>query len=76
MFTDSSRPALPLATGNFRNLRRRQLLYVDKTRRIADLVHPKNQFVFLARPRRFGKSLLISTLEALFQGERELFAHT
>ena len=76
MFTDSSRPALPLATGNFRNLRRRQLLYVDKTRRIADLVHPKNQFVFLARPRRFGKSLLISTLEALFRGERELFVHT
>ena len=76
MPADSPHPALPLATGNFRNLRRRQLLYVDKTRRIADLVHPKNQFVFLARPRRFGKSLLISTLEALFQGTRELFAGT
>ena len=76
MSTASPRPDLPLATGNFRNLRRRQFLYVDKTRCIADLMHPQNQFVFLARPRRFGKSLLVSTLEALFQGERELFAGT
>ena len=76
MSAASPHPDLPLVTGNFRNLRRRQFLYVDKTRCIADLVHPQNQFVFLARPRRFGKSLLVSTLEALFQGERELFAGT
>ena len=52
------------------------LLYVDKTRRIFDLAPPKNRFVFLARPRRFGKSLLASTLEALFQGDRALCAGT
>ena len=72
--TARPRPDLPIATGNFRNLRRRHLLYVDKTRRIFDLVQPKNQFVFLARPRRFA--LLVSTLEALFQGKRALFAGT
>lgn len=64
------------ATGDIWTLRRTRLLYVDKTRYIAALVQPKNQFAFLARPRRFGKSLLVSTLEALFQGERALFADT
>ena len=64
MSAASFRPALPLATGDFRKLRRQRMLYVDKkARRIADL----------ARLRRFGKSLLVSTLEALLKGERELF---
>lgn len=76
MAAESPRLALPIATGHFRNLRRRHLLYVDKTRRIFDLVQPKHQFAFLARPRRFGKSLLVSTLAALFRGERALFAGT
>ena len=66
MEADNPRPDLPLATDDLRHLRGMGLLYVDKTRRIFDLVQPKNQFVFLARPRRFGKSLLVSTLEALF----------
>ncbi len=69
-------PDLPVATDDLRYLRRMGLLYVDKTRRIFDLAQPQNQFVFLARPRRFGKSLLLSTLEALFQGDRALFGGT
>ena len=48
-------------------------LYVDKTRGIHDLLRPAFGQYFLARPRRFGKSLLISTIEAIFQGRRELF---
>lgn len=76
MEAGSQRPDLPIATGDIWTLRRTRLLYVDKTRYIAALVQPKNQFAFLARPRRFGKSLLVSTLEALFQGERALFADT
>ena len=76
MKADNPRPDLPLATDDLRHLRGMGLLYVDKTRRIFDLAQPKNQFVFLARPRRFGKSLLVSTLEALFQGDRALFAGT
>ena len=48
-------------------------LYVDKTGGIYDLIDPDTAQYFLARPRRFGKSLLVSTLKAIFQGRRELF---
>jgi len=48
-------------------------MYVDKTEEIFQLVtKPKGQF-FLSRPRRFGKSLTLSTLESVFLGEKELF---
>jgi hypothetical protein len=49
-------------------------LYVDKTAGILELLRPAFGQYFLARPRRFGKSLLISTLKAVFQGRRDLFA--
>ncbi|TVS14093.1 MAG: AAA family ATPase, partial [Planctomycetaceae bacterium] len=48
-------------------------VYVDKTARLYDLIRPPYGVYFLSRPRRFGKSLTISTLEAVFQGRRELF---
>ena len=48
-------------------------VYVDKTARLYDLVRPYKGVYFLSRPRRFGKSLTISTLEAVFRGRRELF---
>ena len=48
-------------------------LYVDKTRYLYELVHRSIGIYFLARPRRFGKSLLISTLAEIFQGNKELF---
>jgi len=48
-------------------------LYVDKTAGIYDLLHPATGQYFLSRPRRFGKSLLVSTLRAIFEGRRELF---
>ncbi|MCL4202403.1 MAG: AAA family ATPase [Pirellulaceae bacterium] len=48
-------------------------VYVDKTARLYDLVGPPYGVYFLSRPRRFGKSLTISTLEAIFQGRRDLF---
>jgi len=48
-------------------------LYVDKTSEIHALLQPAFAQYFLARPRRFGKSLLISTLKAIFQGRRDLF---
>ncbi|MFK7908573.1 MAG: AAA family ATPase, partial [Chitinophagales bacterium] len=47
-------------------------IYVDKTKEIYDLLN-YSPYAFLSRPRRFGKSLLLSTLEALFQGKKELF---
>lgn len=62
-------------TGDFGLLRRDGRLYVDKTQIIARLAGPQgDRSVFFARPRRFGKSLLVSTLAALFQGRKELFA--
>ncbi len=48
-------------------------LYVDKTMLVHELVN-SNKYVFLSRPRRFGKSLLLSTIQAYFEGRRELFA--
>ena len=64
----------PLSTSiyTFEKLRGEGFLYVDKTAMIYDLV-AKTQQYFLSRPRRFGKSLLVSTLKAIFQGRRDLF---
>jgi hypothetical protein len=63
---------LPLGIQAFEKLRRNNLLYVDKTEIIYRLVSGTGIY-FLSRPRRFGKSLLISTLEAIFKGRKELF---
>ena len=56
----------------FANLRDEGFLYVDKTAGIHALIRRPGQY-FMSRPRRFGKSLLISTLKAIFQGRREFF---
>ncbi|MBV7331725.1 ATP-binding protein [Chloroflexi bacterium TSY] len=64
---------LPTTTSSFRDIIEGDYLYVDKTKYIYDLVHLPKGAWFLSRPRRFGKSLFISTLEELFQGNRELF---
>ncbi len=58
-------PCLPLGTSDFAALRRRGEVYVDKTALVAELASKPGRF-FLARPRRFGKSLLVSTFESLF----------
>ena len=62
----------PVGIQNFESLRRDGYFYVDKTAKIYELART-GRYYFLSRPRRFGKSLLISTLEAYFQGKRELF---
>ncbi len=64
---------LPTTTSSFRKIREGNYLYIDKTEYIYRLVQPATGAWFLSRPRRFGKSLLISTLEELFRGNRELF---
>ena len=58
---------------NFEELIKGDFLYVDKTEYIWNLIRPSSEGYFLSRPRRFGKSLLISTLKAIFEGKRELF---
>ncbi|MCJ8272516.1 MAG: AAA family ATPase, partial [Psychrosphaera sp.] len=62
----------PLGTQTFSKIIEDQLLYVDKTAIIGELLRGGSVY-FLSRPRRFGKSLLISTLDALFSGRKELF---
>lgn len=62
---------LPIGIQSFQNLRENNYLYVDKTEYIAQLLNGK--VYFLSRPRRFGKSLFLSTLAAYFQGQKELF---
>lgn len=57
----------------FRDIIKGGFLYVDKTRFVYELVRYSKGIYFLARPRRFGKSLMISTLDELFQGHKELF---
>lgn len=64
---------LPLGIQTFRKIVERGLLYVDKTRFVYQLATDPSGVFFLARPRRFGKSLLISTFYELFRGNRELF---
>ena len=62
----------PIGIQNFESLRKDGYVYVDKTAWVHRLV-TTGRYYFLSRPRRFGKSLLISTLEAYFLGKRELF---
>ena len=63
----------PIGQQDFRELRRQGALYVDKTPYLEKIVKNSTQYWFLARPRRFGKSLFLSTLEYFYRGERELF---
>ncbi|MCD7924699.1 MAG: ATP-binding protein [Bacteroides sp.] len=62
----------PIGIQNFEKIRKGGYLYIDKTALIYKMVKT-GSYYFLSRPRRFGKSLLISTLEAYSQGKRELF---
>lgn len=59
----------PIGIQNFEKIRKDGYLYIDKTALVYQLV-TTGQYYFLSRPRRFGKSLLLSTLEAYFQGKR------
>ncbi|HMV78680.1 MAG TPA: AAA family ATPase [Leptospiraceae bacterium] len=64
---------LPIGIQTFKNIREGDFLYVDKTKWIYELVRNPNAVYFLSRPRRFGKSLTLSTLKEIFEGNRELF---
>ena len=66
---------LPVGIQTYEKIVEGEYLYVDKTKYIWNMVH-LGSYVFLSRPRRFGKSLLISTLQAYFEGRRELFSDT
>ena len=63
---------LPIGIQSFKDLREKRFLYVDKTEYLFQLVN-NGKVYFLSRPRRFGKSLFLSTLAAYFLGQKELF---
>ena len=63
---------LPVGIQTFSEIMDLGCLYIDKTEYIWNMIH-LSKYIFLSRPRRFGKSLLISTLQAYFEGRRELF---
>ncbi|MCM1491148.1 MAG: ATP-binding protein [Muribaculum sp.] len=68
-----SRLKYPIGQQDFRSIRENGCVYIDKTPFIEKLLNSGNQYYFLGRPRRFGKSLFLSTLKHFFKGERELF---
>lgn len=69
----NSRHIYPIGIQTFSKIRDGGYLYVDKTGYLYQLTHMDSSYLFLSRPRRFGKSLLVSTLQCYFEGRRELF---
>ena len=63
----------PVGMQTFSDIREGNYVYVDKTRYIVDFLRNGSKYVFLSRPRRFGKSLFVSTLQAYYEGRKELF---
>ena len=63
----------PVGIQTFEKIREKNCLYIDKTKYIVDFRKKEMSYIFLSRPRRFGKSLFASTLQAYFEGRKELF---
>ena len=63
----------PIGMQTFSEIREEDFLYVDKTEYIYRMTHTSGKYFFLSRPRRFGKSLLVSTMQSYFEGKKELF---
>ena len=62
----------PIGIQTFDKIRQGGYLYIDKTKYIYEITHP-GQYDFLSRPRRFAKSLLMSTFDSYFRGRKDLF---
>ena len=68
-----ARKLYPIGIQTFERIREEDMLYVDKTEYVYHMTHTDGTYFFLSRPRRFGKSLLVSTLQSYFEGKKELF---
>ena len=64
---------LPIGIQSFKKMRMEGFLYVDKSDLVWELANSSSPYVYLSRPRRFGKSVLVDTLQAYFEGRRDLF---
>lgn len=63
----------PIGIQTFERIRKEDKLYIDKTEYIYRMAHTSGTYFFLGRPRRFGKSLLVTTMQSYFEGKKELF---
>ena len=68
-----ARKLYPIGIQTFEEIRRLDNLYIDKTEYVYRMTHTSGKYFFLSRPRRFGKSLLISTFQSYFEGKKDLF---
>ena len=68
-----ARKLYPIGIQTFERIRKEDMFYVDKTEYIYHMTHTDGTYFFLSRPRRFGKSLLVSTFKSYFEGKKELF---
>ena len=68
-----ARKLYPIGIQTFEEIRKLDNLYIDKTEYIYRMTHTNGKYFFLSRPRRFGKSLLVSTFQSYFEGKKELF---
>ena len=68
-----ARKLYPLGIQTFERIRKEDKLYIDKTEYIYRMAHTSGTYFFLGRPRRFGKSLLVTTLQSYFEGKKDLF---
>ncbi len=71
--TETNDRILPVGIQSFTEIRKNGYVYVDKTGIIWQLANKRKKYNYLSRPRRFGKSLLVDTLQAYFEGRKELF---
>ena len=68
-----ARKLYPIGIQTFEEIRKNDNLYIDKTEYVYRMTHNNGKYFFLSRPRRFGKSLLVSTFQSYFEGHKELF---
>ena len=68
-----ARKLYPIGIQTFERIRKEDKFYIDKTEYIYRMTHTDGTYFFLSRPRRFGKSLLVSTIQSYFEGKKELF---
>ena len=68
-----ARKLYPIGIQTFERIRKEDNLYIDKTAYVYHMTHTDGKYFFLSRPRRFGKSLLVSTFQSYFEGRKDLF---
>ena len=68
-----ARKLYPIGIQTFERIRKEDKFYIDKTEYVYRMTHTDGKYFFLSRPRRFGKSLLVSTFQSYFEGKKELF---